>query len=610
MDIQTCCLKETISYNFISTLSKFSERGQKVNAFAFKKIEREDLNMPVDVLHKDLSFIGLVSLDMLVCDSTVNTVQTLTKANIKLNLAADCSVHEAVSLARQSGIIDYDSRILIGGTESLNGVEKLVWALLEPQLLEQQTGGISENLMITEIEGKFGFDILDSTENIALTGKALDFILERGSEQLQASILSRCRVFGNIEGRHRTVIIKELRKRQSAAVGYIFNTSENADAIDQAHVSIAIKPMILHSPSLIVSSIHDFDILTKVIQEGRIAMTNLSQNVEFILFFVLLQFIGLVILNIKGTVYGRYQLLFLHFFVLLGFGILQAEIKPIKLSRQIPDHRILTSKFIFKVVFATLIGGLFILGMEIALWKTKFYRNPLQLASASKVANADNAFFYDPFCVFVLELFVCLAFVMASNRSSFFKKDFLNELGLTLYWAILLFFGFYLLIVHWIPIKLGYNEFLYKTFVIPSMFGFEFIIMMAAPVIMCFVFLANLSRGKIYKVFARLFSWRAEKKEIVEVAKLAILSQEKDKLDDSCIERKSKSESSKKKSDKEDKVSDLKKATSKPDKKSKQMLESASNSKSKSSRLESINSGSRIEKKEKKIIRHRRKRIG
>lgn len=611
VDIQTCCLRESISYNFITTLTKFAEKGQKISAFAYKKIGREDLESPVEILNKDLSFLGLISLDMMVCDNNINTIKTLTKANIKLNLAADCSVHEAVSLARQSGIIEHDTRILIGSTESLNGIEKLVWALLEPQLSGQESGGISENMVITEIEGKFGFDVLDSTENVALTGKALDFILERGSYQLQSSIISRCRIFGNIEEKHRAIIIKELRKRQSGTVGYIFNTSENADAIDQAHVSIAIKPMILHSPSLIVSSIPDFDILTKIFQEGRVAMSNLTQNVDFILFFIVIQFIGLIILNIKGTVYGRYQLLFLHFFVLLGFGILQAEIKPVKLNKQIPDHRMLTPKFIFKVIISTLVGGLIILGVEIALWKTKFYRNPLQLASASKVANADNAFFYDPFCVFVVELFVCLAFVVSSNRSSFFKKDFFNEFGLTVYWSVLMFFGFYLLIVHWIPIKLGYNEFLYKTFVIPSMFGFEFIIMMAVPFIMCLVFLTNISRGKIYKLFARMFSKKSETQSVNQEPELAIISQEKDKLDDSHIERKSNSQSRKSKSKDDSKaIKREKKEKVKPVKKSMEKLSSTNKSKCKSSHLESIKSESSIEKKEKKVSRHRRRRIG
>ena len=608
-EVDRMCAKNSIPYNFHNCVSKYSNKGFKVVAFAFKSLADEDFNLPVEQLETGLTFLGFYFLNTAVNETCVSTIKSLHSSNIGVTYVSDSSVYLAIALARRSEVISPDDKILLGRTETVNNVEKLYWTLFEPKVglvnpsqnQSYSNAGdnslLGEHMNVTELEGESEFNILDSTETVALTGNSFNYILESGSEELKASILPRCKVFGNLTAGDRQKIITGLQSSKVCPVGYVFRRNGRKDAIDQAEVSIALEPKSSISNYVFSSKKPEIETLVRVLEEGRVAAANIEQNVNFIITFTALQILGFVVLSSKSASYGQYHLLFLDFVVLLGFSILQAELKPAKINKHVPEKSLLTVKFIFKAFILAAVSAAFLYLMLWALWKTKFYRSPAEILGAAKNATGANSFFFEPFTVFIATVFISLQFIVISNKGNFFKKNLFTEFGLTFYWGLVLVFSFYLLFAHKLNAS-GLHDLFINAFQIPVFFGFEIVVLLIWPVILGSLYLGNAIRAWIYKIINNKIHAKkalAFGSDDNSEKDLIVASKDKSLLNDSKLERKIKQSNSKKVSSRHKKTRLTKK-------------EKLSSSRNGGSRLDSGKSESRIEKKEKRVKSKKRVR--
>lgn len=608
-EVERMCAKNSIPYNFHNCVSKYSNKGFKVVAFAFKSLSDEDVNFPVEQLETGLNFLGFYFLNTAVNETCISTIKSLHSSNIGVTYVSDSSVYLAIALARRSEVISSDDKVLLGRTEIVNNVEKLYWTLFEPKVglinasqnQSYSNAGdnslLGEHMNITELEGGSDFNILDSSETVALTGNAFNYILESGSDELKASILPRCKVFGNLTGGDRQKIITGLQQNQTSPVGYVFRRNGRKDAIGQAEVSVALEPKSAISNYVFSSKKPEIETLVRVLEEGRMATANIEQNVNFIITFTALQIFGFVVLSSKGVSYGQYHLLFLDFCVLLGFSILQAELKPAKINKHVPEKSLLTVKFILKALVLAASSMTFLYLVLWALWKTKFYRSPADILGTAKNAVGANSFFFEPFAVFIVTVFISLQFIVISNKGNFFKKNLFTKFGLTFYWSIVFIFSLYLLFTHKLNHS-GLHELFINAFQIPILFGFEVVILLIWPVILGSLYLGNATRAWVYKAITnKIYSKNniAIENDNQSEKDLIVACKDKSLLNDSKLERKIKQPNSKKTSTRHKKTKLAKK-------------EKLSSSRNAGSRLDSGKSESRIEKKEKRVQSKKRQR--
>lgn len=153
------------------------------------------------------------------------------------------------------------------------------------------------------------------------------------------AVLEKCRVYGDLTDAHRTQIVHLLREHNlEQPIGYVYDDLGNENIIKEADVSINLRANSLSTYSTFASATSDLSQVVDIIKEGRATHANLSQAIYFSVFFVALQTIGYGLLLIKETTFARSQLLFLDFFILAGFGLFQANLKPVDLTTDAPPR--------------------------------------------------------------------------------------------------------------------------------------------------------------------------------------------------------------------------------------------------------------------------------
>ncbi|XP_065322767.1 probable cation-transporting ATPase W08D2.5 isoform X2 [Gordionus sp. m RMFG-2023] len=115
--ISTLCLPETLPPNFYTKLASFTQNGLRVIALAWKplpdlkwaKIQR--INR--DQVEKELTFLGLLIFENKLKAGTKPTLRVLKKANIRTVMVTGDNLLTAVSVARESNMIEPDARVKV-----------------------------------------------------------------------------------------------------------------------------------------------------------------------------------------------------------------------------------------------------------------------------------------------------------------------------------------------------------------------------------------------------------------------------------------------------------------------------------------------------------------
>ncbi len=533
--IEKKCRKSSIPLDCYSFINNLMHRSGEIYAFACRQIQKEEINLPVDEIEIDLALLGLYCLSPIISEKNIESMTSLCKEKINFIALSSFSTSSLIITAKKSGMISPDNSILLGKIEDSEKSKRIVWTLSEPTLgvfdyIKKEREVLREDIKTTAIEKLPDFSRLTPNTILAITGEVLEYILENSTPEFRNLVFAHCKIYGDLSHDQRTMIIKELKNTFKSEISYIFYDNADQEAVNVADISISMGDVSPLSKSIIICPNKDFSNLESIFNEGRLSSANLSQNIQFIFFFVGLQFFGFIILSLKGIMYGKYQLLFLDFCLFLGLGVLQSKQKTIINNNLIIEKRFFSFSFLSKVVFQVFTGCGIVYIVELILWKTKFYRNPSQITNSSRAASVDNAFYYDPFCIFITELFVILAFVFVSNKNSLMKRRSLKNDYMAYLWLLIFIFGIYLLGVEKIHFEIGFNEFLINKFVIPGMFGFEIIIVAFIPLTLAAMFISNLIRSKINRMIVKIYSRRqclSHKKEDCDEIKIISLGMEK-----------------------------------------------------------------------------------
>lgn len=472
--------ERSLPANYHSRIAKYANKGFKCLAFGFKRVTEEEAQGPVEELERGLTFVGFYLFKFAAPENVTEVTRTLMHNDVRLTLMTHGSIFSGIATARNHEIIAADKKVILLQTEEADGTERFVVTLIEPKIGTvsiEESAAIGERLNIVTLNDSHGTDVLQSADAIAITGKAFSLLRQKDARENLAAVLDKCRVYGDLTNEHRTQIVKLLRERDPEnPIGYVYEDMGNENTIREADVSINLRASSLSSYSTFASASADLAQVVDIIREGRATHSNLSQAIHFSVFFVVLQLFGYGLLRSRDTTFSRSQLFFLDFFVLAGFALFQANLKPTELSAETPSKGILNRAFALRVSLTVAVAGLLLAAISWLLVKTKFYITPAVMAANTKDKSPDSFFFYDPFTVFITLVFLNIFFVFQAHRNNRFVKNFFGKVGLLVYWVLLFTFALYVLFVYHFSTKWIVNQKLIKAFRIPGLFHFEVII--------------------------------------------------------------------------------------------------------------------------------------
>lgn len=479
--------EQTLPANFHSRIAKFANKGFKCLAFGYKKVTNEQADLPADQIEKGLNFAGFYLFKFVAPENITEVTRALMGNNIQISLMTSGSIFSGIATARNNEIIASDKKVILLQTEKVDGTERFVVTLIEPKIGTvsiEESAVIGEKLNIVTLNDSNGTDVLQTADAIAITGSAFDLLQQKDVQEQLSAVLEKCRVYGDLTDAHRAQILKMLREQSAdRPIGYVYEDMGCESVIREASVSINLRASSLSSYSTFASASSDLTQVVDIIKEGRATHANLSQAIYFSAFFVALQFVGFAILWVKGTTFARSQLLFLDFFILVGFGLFQANLKPTDLTSETPNRGIFNNQLVVKLLTTFLVATGVLATVNWLLYKTKFYISPSVMAANTKDKSPEAFFFYDPFTVFITLVLLNIFFVFHAHRSNRFVKSFFNKVGLIVYWTCALLFSLYVLFIYHFSTKWIVNQKLIKTFRIPGLFHFEIIIMFFVPLI-------------------------------------------------------------------------------------------------------------------------------
>ena len=329
---------QTLPLNFHSRIAKYANKGFKCLAFGFKKIADEEVTLGVDVLETHLRFVGFYLFKFAAPENVSEVTRTLQANHINITLMSNGSIFSGIATARNNEIIAADKKVILLQTEVVDQSEKFLLTLMEPKIGSvsiNESAVVGEKLNIITLDDTNDPGILKSEDAIAITGRAFTLLCETESQEYVDAVLERCRVYGNLTDQHRNQIVRMLRQRNLAQpIGYVYEDIGNENIIKEADISINLRANSLSSYSTFASATSDLSQVLDIIKEGKATHANLSQAIYFAVFFVALQVVGFCLLWTQETTFSRVQLLFLDFFVLTGFALFQANLKPVELTAE------------------------------------------------------------------------------------------------------------------------------------------------------------------------------------------------------------------------------------------------------------------------------------
>ena len=128
--IRDLCIPESIPLDFNEVLKKYTMKGLRVLAFSFKNVKLsyiESQNVKREKLENNMIFLGLIIVQNQLKPETIETIEILNKAKIRLAMVTGDYIFTAISVARQCEIINPES--IVYNCEIVDN--KLVWNLIE-----------------------------------------------------------------------------------------------------------------------------------------------------------------------------------------------------------------------------------------------------------------------------------------------------------------------------------------------------------------------------------------------------------------------------------------------------------------------------------------------
>lgn len=480
------CEKRSLPFSYAAMVAKSANKGFKCTAVGYKKVA--NVNADRSELESGLEFVGFFLSNTALREGVEQTIAKLNDAQIDVITLTNDSVYLGLSHALNSGICN--NIVYIARTMIVNNVETIGWQCTQRNKEPSFSTSIIEtnNLIDIDLTSDELCKLTDAS--FAVTGPAFRLLMDK-SEAVKQIVLSNCRVYSNLTTSDRLFIYSSIKNLLgSEPIVYVTNESGDINLIRHADVSVSLAPCslsLIHSFSSMNGSVSS---LIDIIQESRTTLFNRHKNFEFVCYFVILQYFGLLLLFSKNTSYATAQVFFMDILLLLAVSYFQSNLGPVKLTKEVPCRSILSRKFISSTLTLTCYGIVFMWTLMAFLWRAKFYKTPTTLLKLSNNSSQEKQLFYDPFLVFISFVYLNVRFTISNNTSVLLTKKIFKNWGFLLYMLFLMVTPFALIFANQIQ-STTLKGVLKMVFKIPNLHGFEVLIIVVSLVMLCGFYLVK-----------------------------------------------------------------------------------------------------------------------
>ncbi|GFR84790.1 cation-transporting ATPase [Elysia marginata] len=312
--------KESIPFDFHQELQKFTQRGFRVIALAWKPlpsklnyVKMQRINR--DQVERDLTFLGLLVMENRLKWQSAPVIRQLLEADIRTVMVTGDNMLTALSVARECCMVDRTDRIILvqayppQAGQSQVAME-FVYADDANTKVEEVFSMENRTIQIDEDNQRFHF---------ALTGKTWAIIRQHCPELL-SKLVVRGAIFARMGPEQKAQLVEVLQD-VGYYVGMCGDGANDCGALKTAHMGISLSEAEASVASPFTSKTPNIECVPRVVKEGRAALTTTFGVFKYIACYSLTQFVSVLILYWVGCNLTDPEFLYIDFFLITSFSI-------------------------------------------------------------------------------------------------------------------------------------------------------------------------------------------------------------------------------------------------------------------------------------------------
>lgn len=468
--IQGLCKPESLPGNIESVISHYTRLGYRVMACASKSLSSINSNelraSRLEDVESDLTFLGLIVLQNKLKPETTTVLETLANAGLRTVMATGDAALTGISVARECGMIDLNSRIYFGDLIDY----KIHWSLfnhihngsINDEISEEMDNFKTESFLGLSVEDNYTIamsgvafgELVKLVENKELDKTALDLILYKG------------KVYARMSPDHKSILIEQLQKRE-LLVGMCGDGANDCGALKTAHVGISLSTAEASIAAPFTSKVDSIECVVEVLREGRCALTTSLQCFKFLSLYSLTEFTAVTILYYFASNLSDFQYMFIDLITILPVSITMCYTGPYQeLSARQPTATLISAPVLTSVVGQVLIQAISQVSVYLFILSQDFYES----LDPNTSDVSENYTCYENTVLFLeinlAFLIICIVFTIGKP----WKKAAYTNLYFTSIYIVLLIISIYLIL--W---PHSFIRDLFKLKDLPSYFKYEFL---------------------------------------------------------------------------------------------------------------------------------------
>lgn len=266
--LKKICHPKSIPSNFDLNLAESAKSGLYQISMGCKSVELNVMDKSREEVESDLNFIGFLNFSNKMKLETPSVVRQLREGNIRSVMISGDHVLTAIYMARLSGMVHVDSRIILGKSVSSSGV--IQW-------VDEETDIPVTLPSIDALKAK------DSDVELALSGPVWEYLVTHQPNQAK-ELAHFVRVIGRCSPNDKITMVDTFNK-QGFITMMCGDGGNDCGALRTAHVGVALSDAEASVVSPFTSIRKDITSVIDVLKEGRCTLASAISSYKYMIMY-------------------------------------------------------------------------------------------------------------------------------------------------------------------------------------------------------------------------------------------------------------------------------------------------------------------------------------
>jgi cation-transporting ATPase 13A3/4/5 len=419
--LKIICQPHSIPHNFEEVVASSAKQGTYQLAMGCRELSSEEttsiLNLSRDEIENRLMFVGFINFNNAMKKDTPEVIRQLKEGDIRTVMISGDHIFTAIYIARLSGMIHKESRVLIGNSISEKGTIQFFEESTGEEFSELNNDQLIEKLMN---QRKNGCNI-----ELALAGavwdKLWDYDKVKGTQIAHfVRVIGRCSPYTK-------VTIVDAFNRDGFITMMCGDGGNDCGALKTAHVGIALSDAEASIVAPFTSLDKEITSVIEVLKEGRCTLASAFSSYKYMIMYGQIETINQMVCAWFAVTFSEWCWVFMDGFwvITMAFSLPYADVAP-KLAPNRPTSSILSLHTLASTLGVLLINFLFLVLALGVLFQQDFFqcRKWDTISIADVTAIGDN---YESSVVFLVSGYQYITSAIAFNfgfqhRASWWKN--------------------------------------------------------------------------------------------------------------------------------------------------------------------------------------------